>query len=159
MRLVIGCLLALCLVLAVPATGEAATRGGRLGFGYSQYPIAEGLGTLRYDSYSFYFEGGFRLVDYGDSRITFGSKIAYKPWEYYGIPVEMGGSIAFVTNGTSDEDGAATLVDLGFFTGLSTLVSDQVTVGAAIYPLALGLGGSETQTHIGAAVFNVHFLF
>jgi hypothetical protein len=159
MRLLFGCFLALCLLLTFAAAGEAAARGGRLGFGYSLYPISGGLGTLRYDSYSFFFEGGFRLTDYADSRVAFGSKIAYKPWEYYGIPVEAGGSIAFVTNGPVDEEGAATLVDLGFFLGLSTLVTDQVTVGAAIYPLALGLGGAETVTDIGPATFNIHFLF
>jgi hypothetical protein len=160
MRRVVGCSLALCILLALPASGEAAARGGRLGFGYSLYPMADGLGTLRYDSYKFFFEGGFRLVDRGESQITFGSKIAYKPWEYYGIPVDMGGSIAFITDGTVNDEGkAATLVDLGFFVGLETLVTDQVTVGAAIYPLALGLGGAETATNIGVATFNIHFLF
>ncbi|MFH1681313.1 MAG: hypothetical protein ABIH26_11815 [Candidatus Eisenbacteria bacterium] len=160
MRSLVGPAIVLGLLLALPSSGEAASRAGRIGFGYSLYPIAEGMGTLRYDSYRFFFEGGFRLVDHGDSQIAFGSKIAVKPWEYYGIPVEMGGSIAFLTNGTmSDKGEAATLVDLGFLVGLSTLVTDQVSVGAALYPLALGLGGAKTATHIGAATFNIHFLF
>ncbi len=159
-KLLVGWIAVCGLILALPSPGESASRAGRVGFGYSLYPIADGLGTLRYDSYRYFFEGGFRLVDSGDAQIAFGSKIAFKPWEYYGIPVEMGGSIAFVTNGTINDDlKAATLVDLGFFLGLSTLVTDQVTVGAALYPLALGLGGAETETHIAAATFNIHFLF
>jgi hypothetical protein len=159
MKWFVSSLLVLILLLALPSPGETAARGGRVGFGYSLYPMAGGLGTLRFDSYRYFFEGGVRFEDYGDSQIALGTKVAVKPWEYYGIPVEMGGSVAFVTNGTVDKDGAATLVDVGFFVGLSTLVTDQVSVGAALYPMALGLGGEETRTQIASATFNIHFLF
>ena len=160
MKSLISLTAALMLLVLLPAPGDSAGRGGRIGFGYSKYPVAEDLATLRYDSYKFYFEGGFNLVDAGSSRITFGSKCAVKPWEYYGVPVEMGGSIAFVTDGTINDKGeVATLIDLGFFVGLSTLVTDQVGVGVAVYPLALGLGGAETVMSIAPATFNIHFLF
>jgi hypothetical protein len=90
MRRVIGCSLALCILLVLPASGEAAARGGRLGFGYSLYPMADGLGTLRYDSYKFFFEGGFRLVDMESLRSrSFQDRV--QAVEYYGIPVDMGG--------------------------------------------------------------------
>jgi len=167
MRICSALILTLILLLMVPTDGESASRGGRLGFGYSSYPVSGGFGggngdlaTIRYSSYQFYFEGGFRMVDAGDTQLTFGSKVAMTPWEYRGIPFELGGSIAFVTDGTFNEDGeAATLIHLGFFTGFSALITDEVSVGAAVYPLSFGFGGAETVTDFFSPAFNIHFFF
>ncbi|MFH1279103.1 MAG: hypothetical protein ABIK65_12085 [Candidatus Eisenbacteria bacterium] len=167
MRIRIVSVLALAALFLLPAAGESAGSGGRIGVGYSQYPFAGDMATLRYDSYSFMIEGGFGLFDRGDSQFILGSKMAVKPWEYQGIPVEIGGDFALVTDGTTESvtNGtitsvkSTTLIDLGFFVGLSTLVTDQVSVGVQIYPFALGLGGDTTALNIADATINIHFMF
>lgn len=160
MRIRTATVIALAACLLLPAVGESARGGGRIGIGYSQYPVAGEMATLRYDSYGLMVEGGFGLFDQYDSRIVLGTKMAVKPWEYQGIPVEIGGDFALVTDGTFDDKGErATLIDLGFFIGLSSLVTDQVGVGVQFYPVALGLGGAETAIGIADATINIHFMF
>ncbi|MBN1825249.1 MAG: hypothetical protein JW958_03210 [Candidatus Eisenbacteria bacterium] len=152
--------LGLALLVLAPSAAWSAGRGGRFGMGYSRYPVVGDMATLRVSSYKWMAEGGFAFYDYGSSQITFGGKVAVRPWEYNGIPVEMGGSFAIKTDGTfNDKFEPASLIELGFLIGFNTLVTENVEIGAGVYPLALGLGGAETAMYLFAPVFNIHFLF
>ncbi len=143
----------LFLVLIIPATADAAS--ARMGTGYSLYPRLGGLLTLQYSAYSFFFEGGAAIEDVNKTSLRFGSKLALRPYEYRGLPIEIGGSLGFATNYMGDD----TLVHLGLFMGISTLVTDEVSVGVAGYPFGIGLGLDENITDFLTPVFNIHFLF
>lgn len=144
----------LLLVLLVPVTANAAS--ARMGAGYSLYPRLGGLLTLQYSAYSFFVEGGAAIEDVGKTSLLAGSKLAMRPYEYRGLPIEIGGSIGFATNYGG---GKETLVHLGLFLGISTLVTDEVSVGVAGYPFAVGLGLDENITDFLTPVFDIHFLF
>lgn len=166
MRIRVAVFFALALFFVTPSRGESMTRGGRFGVGYSLYPIAGDLGTFRYSSYKLFFESGFKFangVALGAeevNQVTFGGKIGLRLFEYRGIPLELGGSLAVVTDGTINENGdARSLVDAGAFVGFSTLITEEVSAGIALYPVALGMGGVETEKYFCVPVFNLHFLF
>jgi hypothetical protein len=140
--------------LLLPLAANAAS--SRVGAGYSLYPHLGGLFTLRYSAYSFFMEGGAKIEDAGKTSLLFGSKLAIRPYEYRGLPIEVGGSVGFATNYAAGDE---TLVHLGLFLGISTLVTDEVSVGVAAYPFGIGLGLDKNITEIFNPVFDIHFLF
>jgi len=153
-------ILGLIVFVLAPTAALAAGGSGRFGMGYSRYPVVGDMATLRMSSYKWMAEGGFSFFDYGESQITFGGKVAVRPWEYNGVPVELGGTFGLKTKGTFNDKGEqASLIELGFLIGFNTLVTEDVEIGAGVYPLALGLGGAETAMYLFAPVFNIHFLF
>ncbi len=148
-------ILAVLLLTAVLSSHSFAA-ANRVGAGYSLYPKLGGLPTLRYSAYSFFIEGGAKIVDTGSTSFRFGSKLALRPYEYHGLPIELGGSIGFATNYLGGDD---TLVHAGLFLGISTLVTDEVSVGIAAYPLGISFGLAENLTDFLTPVFDIHFLF
>ncbi len=145
---------ALLLALLLPPAVNAAS--SRIGAGYSLYPHLGGLLTLRYSDYSFFMEGGAQVRDAGKTSILLGSKLAIRPYEYRGLPIEVGGSVGLATNYDAADN---TLVHIGLFLGISTLVTDEVSIGVAVYPFGIGLGLDENVTEILHPVFDIHFLF
>lgn len=145
--------LALAGLLASPSIGEASSN--RIGVGYSLYPQIGGLFTLRYSTYGFLLESGIRVVDAGESQILYGSKFAIRPYEYRGIPLEIGGSLGIDTKAGPDD----TLIFGGIFVGLSSLVTDEISIGVAVYPVGAGFGLPEDLYEFLTPTIDIHFLF
>jgi len=151
-----GKVIFVALLLGVVLPMQASAAANRVGAGYSLYPKLGGLPTIRYSAYSFFIEGGAKIVDSGSTSLLFGSKLALRPYEYHGLPIELGGSIGFATDYLGGDD---TLIHAGLFLGISTLVTDEVSVGIAAYPVGISFGLAENLTDFLTPVFDIHFLF
>ncbi len=145
------------IAMTLPCLARAST--DRVGAGYSLYPQIDGLVTIRYSAYSFFLEGGLKIEDLDKTRFLLGSKFALRPYEYRGIPLEIGVSAAIKTDVPSGDGGEDTLIHVGSFVGLSTLITDDVSVGVAAYLLGIGLGLDERNYDFLTPVFDITFLF
>lgn len=157
--------LAACLATAMPAAAQSQFQSTfELGIGYTR-PATENMDmvSVLIQAEEFFLETGIGLrVNGGIGGDTvFGWLVrgAMRPFALGNVRGHLGAEFSLFTNSTSDSDGAASLLGLGFFAGGSYQFADHLNLAVHLYPMAFDFGGGETVTKLFVGELGVHLLF
>jgi len=158
-------MLAACLAVAVPSAAQSQYQSTfELGIGYTR-PATENMDmvSLLLQADEFFLETGVGLRTNagqgGDSVFGWLVRGGMRPFALGNVRGHVGAEFSLFSNSTTDSDGAATLMGLGFLVGGSYQVADHLNLAVHLYPLAFDFGGSDTVTKFLVGELGIHLLF